>query len=118
MYIVGIDIANSHIGFLSLMDAVRKLDALIKRKIIALLDQTFPEYEKLFSDTFGKSSVELLAKMLSVDTQTLADLLNKASCGRFGLDKANQIQQTAKNSFGIVLASSRRAFDCHRACLS
>ena len=43
-----------------------------KRKIIALLDQTFPEYEKLFSDTFGKSSVELLAnyttpeEMLSV----------------------------------------------------
>lgn len=59
-----------------------------KRKIIALLDQTFPEYEKLFSDTFGKSSVELLAnystpeEMLSVDTQTLADLLNKASRGR------------------------------------
>ena len=25
-----------------------------KRKIIALLDQTFPEYKKLFSDTFGK----------------------------------------------------------------
>ena len=35
-----------------------------------------------------------------------ADLLNKTSHGRFGLDKANQIQQTAKNSFGIVLASS------------
>ncbi|MBQ6297611.1 MAG: IS110 family transposase [Selenomonadaceae bacterium] len=83
-----------------------------KRKIIALLDQTFPEYEKLFSDTFGKSSVELLAnyttpeEMLAVDTQTLADLLNKASRGRFGFDKANQIQQTAKNSFGIILASS------------
>ena len=83
-----------------------------KRKIIALLDQTFPEYEKLFSDTFGKSSVELLAnyttpeEMLSVDTQTLADLLSKASRCRFGLDKANQIQQTAKNSFGIMLASS------------
>ena len=82
-----------------------------KRKIIALLDQTFPEYEKLFSDTFGKSSVELLAnyttpeEMLSVDSQTLANLLTKTSHGRFGLDKANQIQQTAKNSFGIVLAS-------------
>jgi len=188
MYIVGIDIAkrfheaaiidssgkiivkrirftNSHTGFLSLMEAVRKLDAPaefgmeatghywlplyahlrqtgqtfhvinplqsdalrslcrqrffivdtasdFKRKIIALLDQTFPEYEKLFSNTFGKSSVELLAnyttpeEMLSVDSQTLADLLSKASRGRFGLDKANQIQQTAKNSFGIVLASS------------
>lgn len=83
-----------------------------KRKIIALLDQTFPEYEKFFSDTFGKSSVELLAnyttpeEMLSVDSQTLADLLSKASRGRFGFDKAQQIQDCAKNSFGIMLASS------------
>ena len=52
-----------------------------------MLDQIFPEYEKLFSDTFGKSSVELLAnystpeEMLSVDAQTLADLLSKASRG-------------------------------------
>ena len=84
----------------------------LKRKIIVLLDQIFPEYEKLFSDTFGKSSVELLAnyttpeEMLAVDSQTLADLLNKASRGRLGLAKANQIQQCAKNSFGIILASS------------
>jgi len=84
----------------------------IKRKIIALLDQIFPEYEKLFSDTFGVTSMELLAnyqtpeQILSVDSQTLADLLQKASRGRFGLDKANQIQQYAKNSFGIILASS------------
>lgn len=48
----------------------------LKRKIIALLDQIFPEYEKLFSDTFAKSSMELLAnytspeEMLSVDSQT------------------------------------------------
>ena len=27
----------------------------LKRKVIALLDQVFPEYEKLFSDTFGVS---------------------------------------------------------------
>ena len=40
--------------------------------------------------------------MLSVDAQELAVLLNKASRGRLGID----IQQTAKNSFGIVLASS------------
>ena len=44
--------------------------------------------------------------MLAVDTQTLADLLNKVSRGRFDIDKANQIQQTAKNSFGILLASA------------
>ena len=84
----------------------------IKRKVIALLDQVFPEYEKLFSDTFGVTSMELLAnyqtpeQMLSVDSQILADLLQKASRGRFGLDKANQIQDFAKNSFGILLVSS------------
>jgi len=84
----------------------------IKRKIIALLDQVFPEYEKLFSDTFGVTSMELLTKyqipeqMLSVDSTTLADLLQKASRGRFGIDKAIQIQEFAKNSFGIILASS------------
>ena len=84
----------------------------IKRKIIALLDQVFPEYEKLFTDTFGVTSMELLAsystpeQILSVDSQTLADLLQKASRGRFGFDKACQIQEYAKNSFGIILASS------------
>ena len=84
----------------------------VKCKVIALLDQIFPEYEKLFSDTFGVTSMELLAnyttpeQILSVDSQTLADLLQKASRGRFGLDKADQIQQYAKNSFGIILASS------------
>ncbi|MBR1875002.1 IS110 family transposase [Candidatus Saccharibacteria bacterium] len=84
----------------------------IKRKIIALLDQVFPEYEKLFTDIFGVTSMELLAnystpeQMLSVDSQTLAELLQKASRGRFGIDKASQIQEYARNSFGIILASS------------
>ena len=33
-----------------------------KRKVICLLDQIFPEYNKLFSDTFGVTSSELLHK--------------------------------------------------------
>ncbi len=84
----------------------------IKRKVIALLDQIFPEYEKLFTDTFGVTSMRLLEnystpeQILSVDSQTLADLLQKASRGRFGIDKAIQIQEYARNSFGIILASS------------
>ena len=32
----------------------------LKRKAIAVLDQIFPEYETLFSDTFGVSSREVL----------------------------------------------------------
>ena len=33
-----------------------------KRKIISILDQVFPEYSNLFSDTFGVTSKELLSK--------------------------------------------------------
>ena len=75
-----------------------------KRKVIALMDQLFPEYQKIFTDTFGKSSLELLSnyttpeQMLEVDSNTLAELLKKASRGRF--------QDKARNSFGIIMASS------------
>lgn len=84
----------------------------LKRKVIALLDQVFPEYEKLFSDTFGSSSLELLSayttpeEILAVDTDKLVDLLNTASHGRFGSDKALEVQDAARNSFGIVMGSS------------
>ena len=76
----------------------------LKRKVIALLDQVFPEYEKLFSDTFGVSSMELLSQyttpeeMLSVSSQQLAEVLEKASRGRLGAEKAVEIQDAAKNS--------------------
>lgn len=84
----------------------------LKRKVIALLDQVFPEYEKLFSDSFGVSSMELLSQyttpeeMLSGSSQQLAEVLEKASRGRLGAEKAVEIQDAARNSFGIVMASS------------
>ena len=83
----------------------------LRRKVIALLDQVFPEYEKLFSDTFGASSMEILSQytppeeMLSVSSQQLAEVLEKASRGRLGVEKAEEIQNAARNSFGIVMAS-------------
>ena len=82
----------------------------LKRKVIALLDQVFPEYEKLFSDIFGVTSMQVLSQyttpeeLLSVDSGKLAKLLETASRGRLGLSKAKEIQAAAKNSFGIVLA--------------
>jgi transposase len=83
----------------------------IKRKVIALLDQVFPEYETLFTDTFGKASLEMLSEyttpeeILAVDTDKLAKLLNSASRGHFGTGKAEQIQDAARNSFGVLLAT-------------
>jgi len=82
----------------------------IKRKVIALLDQVFPEYASLFSDVFGVTSREILLNyqtpedMISVNPKKLAAILKKASRGRFGSPKVEQLQSAAKNSFGITFA--------------
>lgn len=87
----------------------------LKRKVIALLDQVFPEYQQLFSDTFGVTSMQLLSEyttpedILAVDTDKLCQLLSDASRGRFGMDKALQIKDAAKTSFGILLAADSMA---------
>jgi len=84
--------------------------------VIALLDQVFPEYAKLFSDTFGVASSEVLLKypmpedMLAVSTRKLTTLLNKASKGRFDIEKAQQLKSAAKSTFGINFAKDAFAF--------
>ena len=87
-----------------------------KRRTIALLDQVFPEYEKLFSDTFGVTSKEVLSNyptpedMLAVWTRKLSNLLQKTSHGRFGREKAQQLQAVAAGSFGVGFAKDAFAF--------
>jgi transposase len=87
-----------------------------KRRIIALLDQVFPEYGKLFSDTFGVASTELLINyptpedMLTISTDKLAELLKKSSHGRFGEAKATEVKDAAKNSFGVSFAKDAFSF--------
>ena len=87
-----------------------------KRKLITLLDQVFPEYDKLFSDIFGVTSKNLLSKyplpedMLSISTETLAELLAKCSNGRFGFAKAEEIQNLALNTFGVKFAKRSFSF--------
>lgn len=66
-----------------------------KRKVIVLFDQVFPEYETLFSDTFGTTSKELLLNcptpedILAISSRKLTTLLTKTSKGRFRDEKAN-----------------------------
>lgn len=87
-----------------------------KRKCIAILDQVFPEYSKFFSDIFGVTSRELLSKyptpedMMSIDANTLSELLSEASRGRFGISKASEIHASASNTFGISFAKDAFAF--------
>lgn len=87
-----------------------------KRRVIGLLDQVFPEYDSLFSDTFGAASKEVLAKyptpedMLAVSTRKLTNLLEKASHGRLGKQKAEQMKAMAAGSFGVSFAKDAFAF--------
>jgi len=83
-----------------------------KRKIIGVLDRVFPEYQKFFSDTFGKTSTELLNKavtpeeLLALPTGELCRILRENSRGRFGEAKAEEIRSAAKTSFGITIGTA------------
>lgn len=87
----------------------------LKRKIISLLDQVFPEYEQSFSDIFGKSSTEILLNsplpedIYNIDTEKLASILNQSSKGRLGelraMGKALTLKENAENTFGISIAT-------------
>lgn len=83
-----------------------------KRKIIAVLDQVFPEYETVFSKVgiFGKASKAVLSEFSSPDefnqvsAKILAETLKQASRNRIGLIKAEALNVAASQSFGIRFA--------------
>ena len=81
----------------------------IKLKIVSIFDQVFPEYKELFSDIFGTSSQALLAtavipeRIAVIPTKKLTRLLQKASHGRLGEQRAKEIKKMADESIGITL---------------
>src|SRR5699024_3757652 len=87
----------------------------LKRKIISLLDQVFPEYEQVFSDIFGSSSIEILMNsplpedLLNINTEKIASILNLFSKGRLGQSRANEkallLKENASNTFGISIGT-------------
>lgn len=88
----------------------------LKRKSLTLIDRIFPEYPKLFSDTFGSTSLELLANcnipedIIAIDTDKLVEMLSTASKGRFKREKAEKIKVAAQNSFGALLCTDSTSF--------
>jgi transposase len=88
----------------------------LKRKAIALLDQIFPEYANMFSDVFGITSKEVLTnfttpeELSQINTRKLSTLINKASKGRFGTEKALEMKAIASKSLGIRIAIDAFAF--------
>jgi transposase len=79
----------------------------MKRKITALLDQVFPEFETQFDSIFCKSAIAVLKnyptpeKLSRAQIGKLAEILRAASNGRFGEWKAQQLRELARDSFGV-----------------
>lgn len=48
--------------------------------------------------------------MLAISTRKLTNLLNKASRGKFGKKKAEELKSVAKNTFGVAFAKDAFAF--------
>ena len=79
----------------------------LKRKITALLDQLFPEFETQFDSIFCKSGLAVLRnyptpeRLARAQLGKLTEILQAASNGRFGEWKARQLKELARDSFGI-----------------
>src|SRR6266581_5741693 len=81
-----------------------------KRRIVTIMDQVFPEFETLFSNSFGKTAKVLLEEyptpesFESITTRKLTNVITKLSKGRFKKEKAEEIKQKASVSFGVDFA--------------
>lgn len=86
------------------------MQAQMKQKCLAILDQIFPEYETLFSDVFGTTSRALLSEastpeaIAALPTNKLTTILRKASRGRYTEDKARIVHEQAQSSVGIAIS--------------
>ena len=79
----------------------------LKRKVICVLDQVFPEYHTAFSNIFGKTSKELLTHFQTADdfenisSEQLEIALENVTFKAFARNKVTQISQLASDSFGL-----------------
>ena len=84
-----------------------KQASMIKQLVHSRLHPAWPEYEGLFSDTFGKTSMELLQtaptpkELMELDPDDLSELIRKASKGRFGPAQTQKVLHAAEHSVGM-----------------
>jgi transposase len=84
-----------------------KQAAMIKQLVNSRLHPVWPEYEGLFSNKFGTTSMKLLQaaptprELIAFGYDDLSELIHKASRGRFGPAQTQRILHKAKNSVGM-----------------
>ena len=79
----------------------------LKRKVVCVLDQVFPEYESAFSDVFGQTSKQLLLHFQTAEdfeaitAEQLEQALEQIAHKKAAHKKVEQLSEMAANSFGL-----------------
>ena len=79
----------------------------LKQKVLAVLDQTFPEYRTVFKNAFSSTFMSLLNHAKSPEaialmpTKELVRIAKKASRGRIKEDEIKKLQSAAETSIGV-----------------
>ena len=88
-------------------DDVLKYHTKLKVRLVAFIDQLFPELTLVFNSIHQKNCYELLAKypspkdIASTRIDALTNLLYKVSKDHFGFEKATKLKKLAKSSIGV-----------------
>lgn len=88
-------------------DDVLKYRSKLKVRLVAFIDQLFPELNLIFNSIHLKSCYALLMAypspkdIASTRVDAIANILNKASKGHFSLEKAQKLKELAKSSIGV-----------------
>jgi len=88
-------------------DDILKYRTKLKVRLVAFVDQIFPELNLIFNSIHLKSCYTLLSTypnpkdIASTRIDAITNLLSKASKGHFSLEKAKQLKELAKSSIGV-----------------
>lgn len=97
-------------------DSVISARTEIKLRIHTIMDQIFPEFDKLFSSIWRNSSITILQTYLTPENiaeatvDELFSILKDKSHNRITISKAIEIKEAAANTFGIKIAQSAFSF--------
>lgn len=95
-------------GLCRFRQTLKKSNARLKTQLVSYLDVSFPEYTSAFSTVHGKGAYAVLLEFPSASMVAkanvikLANLLGKASRGRFDRVKADELKALAKHSVAAV----------------
>ncbi len=100
---------------------LKKRTTQLKLKIMAILDQVFPEYQTIFADVFCKTSTEILKEYTTADViaeeelDKLTEVIKTISRKKYSEKHAQALHTQAQQTFGLKYGLD--AFSLKLRCL-